>query len=153
MEETLKFKKREIPKIEQITSLYKQGFTIRSLSITFKVPYATLYRALTRYSSKNRAGYFSEAQEKWANKKKGNCYFCGNVKRNIKRNVKVYRINKIESVIHHIDYNQENNSKDNLIELCFSCHKRLHNIYNNLVKNDFLNFKKKVDKIKSKENG
>lgn len=29
---------------------------------------------------------------------------------------------RIEIDVHHIDYNKNNNNKDNLISLCISCH-------------------------------
>lgn len=47
------------------------------------------------------------------------CYFCG-------------RINSVD--IHHLDTNHDNNDKKNLIQLCRSCHKRLHYIYKRLEK-------------------
>lgn len=45
------------------------------------------------------------------------CYFCG-------------RTNSVD--IHHLDRNHDNNDKKNLIQLCRSCHKRLHYIYKRL---------------------
>lgn len=47
------------------------------------------------------------------------CFFCQNV---------LARVNKFayKLVIHHIDGNQNDNDKANLIVLCQGCHKRLH---------------------------
>lgn len=47
------------------------------------------------------------------------CYFCG-------------RTSSVD--IHHLDGNHNNNDKKNLIQLCRSCHKRLHYIYKRLEK-------------------
>lgn len=37
--------------------------------------------------------------------------------------------------IHHIDENKQNNSEDNLISLCHSCHRKIHN-----TKQDWINY-------------
>jgi hypothetical protein len=111
MEEVLKMKKQSILNLEEIKALQKQGFTIRSLSLTFHIPYATLYRALHRQSDKSR--------REWLKRKKNGCYFCSGKK----------------SVIHHIDCDRDNNSESNLVELCKKCHLRLHRrIYDELIK-------------------
>lgn len=44
----LKRKTKEIPEFDKIKGLYSLGYTVRSLSIEFKISYATLYRALKR---------------------------------------------------------------------------------------------------------
>ncbi len=111
MKETLRTKKRLIPNFDKIQVLFKQGFTIRSLALTFNVSYATLYRALKNQPDKSRRN--------WLKRKKGSCYFCGGN----------------NSVIHHIDCDRSNNSENNLVELCKNCHFRLHRkIYKGLIK-------------------
>lgn len=115
MNNILRQRKKDIPNLAQIKVLYKQGFTIRSLSLNFQIPYATLYRALMGRIDRSRA--------EWASKKKSGCYFC--------RRKSIQRSN----IIHHIDCDRSNNSHKNLVELCPSCHRRLHRrIYNKLIK-------------------
>lgn len=35
----------------------------------------------------------------------------------------------IRNVMHHIDTNRKNNSKENLIQICPKCHYKLHKLY------------------------
>jgi hypothetical protein len=52
----------------------------------------------------------------------GLCYFCS----------------KKAKVIHHIDKNNKNNSNENLLDLCASCHTKIHRLMIIWVKNNLI---------------
>ncbi len=56
MKAILKLKKQDIPNLDKIKRLFKQGVTIRSLSAYFGIPYASLYRALKGRKKKKKNG-------------------------------------------------------------------------------------------------
>ena len=62
--------------------------------------------------------YIAHRNKSSAKNKKGICYFCLNT----------------DIEVHHLDVNTKHNSDDNLLDVCHSCHIKLHNIYESLKK-------------------
>jgi hypothetical protein len=63
------------------------------------------------------------------------CYMCGATNWDFGNNVSCYICNKkvLQPQIHHKDKNRENNSKENRVALCSTCHQRLHHGMKELV--------------------
>ena len=74
------------------------------------------------------------------------CFFCDLKERNTPayydKKKKKWILVRHKNFIHHIDTNRKNNLKENLVELCYRCHARLHGkIYRMLVKGGILKIK------------
>lgn len=65
-------------------------------------------------------------------------YFTFNTYKNLMHEIKECQLCKdiySKLLVHHIDENRQNNDISNLVVLCYSCHSKIHHIYENFTKN------------------
>ena len=50
------------------------------------------------------------------------------------KNKECFFCESVDTILHHIDTDRQNNEKNNLLPLCDRCHRKIHTIYRKLTK-------------------
>ena len=125
----------------KIIELRKTGISYGSLAKMFKLSRSRIHQICSNYKSPSSNISISRIHKGILARDNFECQwkeFCKDKKTNIK-----------DLIVHHIDFNDNNNNSENLLTLCRSCHSKFHaknHISKIIEKNLTVNFMKRYGK-------